>query len=269
MSHAAFLSGVALTNSGLGMAHGVAAALGVECGTPHGLACAVMLPVALRVNATAAEHDFALLERAVDPAAKGDDAARRRPSSSVSSGCAATLACRGGSPRWGCRAIASLAVRKLRRREHAGQSGRTRPGESPADPRGRLRVSRTGFSPSCRRCPTPALPGSDPRAAAAAAMRRRRRSRTLPCGAGLVEVGLFLRGVVGADVEVVGGIVVEPVASRSPSGCRLESCRGVSSCFCRRSGRSNFSASISTIPIFLPSISYSSPAVTAASALSR
>jgi len=73
MSHAAFLSGVALTNSGLGMAHGVAAALGIECGTPHGLACAVMLPVALRVNAPAAEHDFALLERAIDPAAPGDD----------------------------------------------------------------------------------------------------------------------------------------------------------------------------------------------------
>ncbi|MFM8434866.1 MAG: iron-containing alcohol dehydrogenase, partial [Planctomycetia bacterium] len=73
MSHAAFLSGVALTNSGLGMAHGVAAALGIECGTPHGLACALMLPVALRVNAAVAERDFALLERAIDPAATGDD----------------------------------------------------------------------------------------------------------------------------------------------------------------------------------------------------
>src|SRR5262249_50269566 len=50
MSHAALLSGMALANSGLGMAHGVAAALGVHCNVPHGLACAVMLPVALRVN---------------------------------------------------------------------------------------------------------------------------------------------------------------------------------------------------------------------------
>ena len=73
MSHAAFVSGVALTNSGLGMAHGVAAALGIECGTPHGVACALMLPVALRVNAAAAGHDLAALERAVDPAAVGDD----------------------------------------------------------------------------------------------------------------------------------------------------------------------------------------------------
>jgi len=73
MSHAAFVSGVALTNSGLGMAHGVAAALGIECGTPHGVACALMLPVALRVNAAAAGRDLATLERAVDPAAVGDD----------------------------------------------------------------------------------------------------------------------------------------------------------------------------------------------------
>ena len=73
MSHAALLSGMALANSGLGMAHGVAAALGVECGTPHGVACALMLPVAMRVNAGAARADFALLERAIDPEASADD----------------------------------------------------------------------------------------------------------------------------------------------------------------------------------------------------
>ncbi len=50
MSQAALLSGLALANSGLGMAHGVAAALGAICQVPHGLACAVMLPCALRVN---------------------------------------------------------------------------------------------------------------------------------------------------------------------------------------------------------------------------
>jgi len=75
LSHAALLSGMALTNSGLGMAHGVAAALGIASGTPHGLACAVMLPAALRVNRDAACHDFALLERAVDPTAPRADAA--------------------------------------------------------------------------------------------------------------------------------------------------------------------------------------------------
>ncbi len=50
MAHAALLSGWALANSGLGLAHGVAAALGVHCRVPHGLACAVLLPVAMRVN---------------------------------------------------------------------------------------------------------------------------------------------------------------------------------------------------------------------------
>jgi alcohol dehydrogenase class IV len=50
MCLAAFYSGVALTNSGLGLAHGVAAALGAICEIPHGLACAVMLPATLKVN---------------------------------------------------------------------------------------------------------------------------------------------------------------------------------------------------------------------------
>lgn len=50
MAQAALFSGIALANSGLGMAHGVAAALGIHCRVPHGLACAVMLPAALRAN---------------------------------------------------------------------------------------------------------------------------------------------------------------------------------------------------------------------------
>lgn len=74
LSHAALLSGMALANSGLGMAHGVAAALGVECATPHGVACGLMLPVAVAVNAEAARGDFAILERAIDPDAPTDDA---------------------------------------------------------------------------------------------------------------------------------------------------------------------------------------------------
>ena len=65
MSHAAFISGVSLGNSGLGMAHGVAAAIGVECGAPHGLACAAMLPVALRVNQKIAKRDLAELDQAL------------------------------------------------------------------------------------------------------------------------------------------------------------------------------------------------------------
>ena len=75
LSHAALLSGLALTNSGLGLAHGVAAALGVACDTPHGVACAVMLPAAMRVNREAVRDDFAQLERAIDPSAPRDVAA--------------------------------------------------------------------------------------------------------------------------------------------------------------------------------------------------
>lgn len=65
MSHAAMLSGMALANSGLGMAHGVAAALGVHCRVPHGLACALLLPVALRVNRSARRMELAHLARQV------------------------------------------------------------------------------------------------------------------------------------------------------------------------------------------------------------
>ncbi len=63
MAHAAYLSGIALANSGLGMAHGVAAALGVIAGVPHGLACAVMLPAALEANRDARATDIAAFAR--------------------------------------------------------------------------------------------------------------------------------------------------------------------------------------------------------------
>ena len=63
MSHAALLSGMCLANSGLGMAHGVAAALGVHCGAAHGAACALMLPVALRVNRQVRAEQMADLAR--------------------------------------------------------------------------------------------------------------------------------------------------------------------------------------------------------------
>ncbi len=59
MAHAALLSGMALANSGLGMAHGVAPALGIHCRVPHGLACALMLPVALKVNSEVCADELA------------------------------------------------------------------------------------------------------------------------------------------------------------------------------------------------------------------
>lgn len=66
MAQAALLSGLALANSGLGLAHGVAAALGVHCRTPHGLACATMLPAALRINQQVREQELAQLELLFD-----------------------------------------------------------------------------------------------------------------------------------------------------------------------------------------------------------
>lgn len=80
LAQAALLSGMALANSGLGLAHGVAAALGVSCRVPHGLACAVMLPTAMRINRSGREAEFARLGRTLtglsfDDAAEAADAA--------------------------------------------------------------------------------------------------------------------------------------------------------------------------------------------------
>ncbi len=79
MAYAAFLSGVALANSGLGLAHGVAAALGIHCHVAHGLACAVMLPAALRVNRDVRRSELARLWSLVDshPVADEKEAADR------------------------------------------------------------------------------------------------------------------------------------------------------------------------------------------------
>jgi alcohol dehydrogenase class IV len=74
MAHASLLSGMALANSGLGMAHGVAAALGVHCRVPHGLACAVMLPVAMRVNREVRTRELAELGRLFTGETLTDDA---------------------------------------------------------------------------------------------------------------------------------------------------------------------------------------------------
>jgi alcohol dehydrogenase class IV len=80
MAHAALLSGIALANSGLGLAHGVAAGLGVIARVPHGLACAMMLPAAMEVNREVCQREFAELAHAVidDPVSADDTAAADR-----------------------------------------------------------------------------------------------------------------------------------------------------------------------------------------------
>ncbi len=78
LAHAALLSGMALANCGLGLAHGVAAGLGSVCGTPHGLACATMLPVAMRVNKSVRTSELAHLAAVLTPTvayATADEAA--------------------------------------------------------------------------------------------------------------------------------------------------------------------------------------------------
>lgn len=74
MAQAALFSGMALANSGLGLAHGVAAALGVHCRVPHGLACAVMLPAALAANREVAQAPLARLARYALDVRTDDDA---------------------------------------------------------------------------------------------------------------------------------------------------------------------------------------------------
>jgi alcohol dehydrogenase class IV len=67
MAHAAMLSGICLANAGLGMAHGVAPALGVHARVPHGKACALMLPVTLNTNAEVCRAAYAELGRKLLP----------------------------------------------------------------------------------------------------------------------------------------------------------------------------------------------------------
>lgn len=53
MMLASAVSGICLANSGLGMAHGIAAALGALHKIPHGTACGILLPHVIEYNAVA------------------------------------------------------------------------------------------------------------------------------------------------------------------------------------------------------------------------
>ena len=61
MAYCAYLSGVALANGGLGVAHGLASSLGVAAGITHGHACAILLPFAASFNNAYCEDDYALI----------------------------------------------------------------------------------------------------------------------------------------------------------------------------------------------------------------
>ena len=53
MAQAAYLSGVALANAGLGVVHGLAGIMGGQLGVAHGAICARLLPSAMHVNRSA------------------------------------------------------------------------------------------------------------------------------------------------------------------------------------------------------------------------
>ena len=59
MAWAAYLSGIALTNAGLGVVHGLASLLGALVPIPHGVVCATLVAEATRLVITRLEHDAA------------------------------------------------------------------------------------------------------------------------------------------------------------------------------------------------------------------
>ena len=53
-----FVTGMAFSNVGLGIAHSVAHTLGAVYDTPHGVACAMMLPIVMEYNADVTGDKF-------------------------------------------------------------------------------------------------------------------------------------------------------------------------------------------------------------------
>lgn len=58
LSLAASASGICLANSGLGLAHGIAAGLGAICGVKHGIACGILMPKVAMFNAKKGVHKY-------------------------------------------------------------------------------------------------------------------------------------------------------------------------------------------------------------------
>lgn len=64
MAVAQYIAGMAFSNVGLGVDHGMAHPLSALHDVPHGVACAMLLPVVMRFNAPAAKHKYAEIAKA-------------------------------------------------------------------------------------------------------------------------------------------------------------------------------------------------------------
>ena len=73
-----FVTGMAFSNVGLGIAHSVAHTLGAVYDTPHGVACAMMLPIVMEYNAEYTGEKFKAVAEAMGVDTTGMDAAAYR-----------------------------------------------------------------------------------------------------------------------------------------------------------------------------------------------
>ena len=64
-SYGSLMAGMALANARLGVVHGIVHPVGARYHVPHGLACAILLPHAMRLNRAFAEEKFNLLSNAL------------------------------------------------------------------------------------------------------------------------------------------------------------------------------------------------------------
>ena len=73
MSVAQYVAGMAFSNVGLGIAHSMAHTLSAYYDTPHGLACALLLPYVMEYNADATGDKFKYIAQAMDIDVSGMD----------------------------------------------------------------------------------------------------------------------------------------------------------------------------------------------------
>ena len=73
-----FVTGMAFSNVGLGIAHSVAHTLGAVYDTPHGVACAMMLPIVMEYNADCTGEKYKAIAEAMGVDTTGMDQAAYR-----------------------------------------------------------------------------------------------------------------------------------------------------------------------------------------------